>query len=585
MGKSSKKSATKVEAAPAVIPAKAGKQGKNKREAEEALEKIVSAKKQKKNDGVAQAVQKAKVETKTLKKKKHESSDSDDSSSEDEEVKVLPKKAVKPTKPPAKESSDSESDSGSELESDEEPPVKATPAKEPIAVKNGSHGAAAKKGKDDSSSSESSEDESSDDEEIPAKASAPKNVPAQPATIKKVELSDDSESDSDDSESTDDDKGASTKAAYPKKVPAPAAQKKADSSDDDSDSDESSSEDEAPAAKAAVASKKPSSVTETKESKQAKATAQKESSSEEESSSDGSESEEDSEDEKPAKTPKKNDTDVEMVDADIKTPKTPVTPVAHENTGSKTLFVGNLSFQVERADVESFFKGAGEVADVRFALDADERFRGFGHVEFTTAEAAQKALKLHGTTLLGRDVRLDLAREKGSNTPYSKDSSSFPKGGSGQSQTIFVKGFDKSAGEDEIRSSLQEHFGSCGEIKRVSIPTDYDTGAIKGMAYLEFNDADALSKAFELNGSQLGEYYLTVDEAKPRSDNRDSRDSGRGRGRGSGGRGRGGRFDSGRGGRFDSGRGGRGGRGRGTPFKPSVTTAASGKKKTFNDDY
>ncbi|KAI5582178.1 hypothetical protein BDE02_07G067800 [Populus trichocarpa] len=590
MGKSSKKSATKVEAAPAVIPAKAGKQGKNKREAEEALEKIVSAKKQKKNDGVAQAVQKAKVETKTLKKKKHESSDSDDSSSEEEEVKVLPKKAVKPTKTPAKESSDSESDSGSELESDEEPPVKATPAKkEPIAVKNGSHGAAAKKGKDDSSSSESSEDESSDDEEIPAKASAPKNVPAQPATIKKVELSDDSESDSDDSESTDDDKGASTKAAFPKKVPAPAAQKKADSSDDDSDSDESSSEDETPAAKAAVASKKPSSVTETKELKQAKATAQKESSSEEESSSDGSESEEDSEDEKPAKTPKKNDTDVEMVDADIKsdvkTPKTPVTPVAHENTGSKTLFVGNLSFQVERADVENFFKGAGEVADVRFALDADERFRGFGHVEFTTAEAAQKALKLHGNTLLGRDVRLDLAREKGSNTPYSKDSSSFPKGGSGQSQTIFVRGFDKSAGEDEIRSSLQEHFGSCGEIKRVSIPTDYDTGAIKGMAYLEFNDADALSKAFELNGSQLGEYCLTVDEAKPRSDNRDSRDSGRGRGRGSGGRGRGGRFDSGRGGRFDSGRGGRGGRGRGTPFKPSVTTAASGKKKTFNDDY
>ncbi|KAJ6365959.1 hypothetical protein OIU77_002513 [Salix suchowensis] len=275
---------------------------------------------------------------------------------------------------------------------------------------------------------------------------------------------------------------------------------------------------------------------------------------------------------------RKNGTDVEMADADVKsnvkTPKTPVTPVTHENTGSKTLFVGNLSFQVERADVENFFKGAGEVADVRFALDADQRFRGFGHVEFTTAEAAQKALKLNGTTFLGRDVRLDLAHEKGTN---SKDSNSFQKGGRGQSQTIFVRGFDKSAGEDEIRSSLQEHFGSCGEIKRISIPTDYDTGAIKGMAYLEFNDADALSKAFELNGSQLGEGYLTVDEAKPKTDNRDS---GRGRGRGSGGRGR---FDSGRGGRggrFDSGRGGRGGRGRGTPFR---STAASGTRKTFDD--
>jgi hypothetical protein len=39
---------------------------------------------------------------------------------------------------------------------------------------------------------------------------------------------------------------------------------------------------------------------------------------------------------------------------------------------------------------ENFFKEAGEVADVRFALDADQRFKGFGHVEFTTTEAAQK---------------------------------------------------------------------------------------------------------------------------------------------------------------------------------------------------
>jgi len=111
------------------------------------------------------------------------------------------------------------------------------------------------------------------------------------------------------------------------------------------------------------------------------------------------------------------------------------------------------------------------------------------------------------------------------------------------------------------------------------------------IAYLEFNDADAMNKAFELNGSQLGESYLTVDEAKPRNDNRDSRDSGRGGGSGGrfgGGRGSGGRFGGGRssggrfgggrssGGRFDGGRGGRGGRGRGTPYKPSVTAAASG---------
>ncbi|KAB5564320.1 hypothetical protein DKX38_004374 [Salix brachista] len=102
---------------------------------------------------------------------------------------------------------------------------------------------------------------------------------------------------------------------------------------------------------------------------------------------------------------------------------------------------------------ENFFKEAGEVADVRFALDADQRFKGFGHVEFTTAEAAQKALNFNGKSLLGREVRLDLARERGersSNTPYSKDNNSYQKGGGGQSQTIFVKGFDKFGGEDEV---------------------------------------------------------------------------------------------------------------------------------------
>lgn len=60
---------------------------KGKREAEEALEKHVSAKKQKLNEGIEQAVKKQKVEAKTpvKKKKKEETSGSDDTSSSDSE--------------------------------------------------------------------------------------------------------------------------------------------------------------------------------------------------------------------------------------------------------------------------------------------------------------------------------------------------------------------------------------------------------------------------------------------------------------------------------------------------------------------
>ncbi|XP_021676380.2 nucleolin 1 isoform X3 [Hevea brasiliensis] len=743
MGKSSKKSTPKVDAAPAVTPfLKSAKKGK--REAEEAIEKLVSAKKQKIDEGVKHALKKEKVEVKTHKKKKEESSSSNDSSSEEElKAKVVSTKEQKARKPPVQESSSEESsseeeappkatlllkkqltaakngsvgasgtkgkensssDSSDDESGDEELNVKgaakkgvkatkplvdesssedesssdephakvALPPKQQLDAKNGTVGARPKKSKDDTSSSESSDDESDEDEkkssqasqvkklpetvtkkashtsseesdsdsssdeqtELPAKASAPQIVP-QGTTKKNAEPSSSSdESESCDDSDSDEEKAASAKAPASKRVALPATNNKAQSSDDSDDSDsdkdkgtttkaitavlkvqtseksdgngssesdsddsDSDSDSDASAAKAAVGSKRPSSVAQTKESKKVKI-AQKESSSSEESSSDSSDDEEESEDDKPVKTPKKNGADVEMVDvatpqatakkADLqsakKAPKTPVTPEV-QSMGSKTLFVGNLPFQVERADVESFFEGAGQIVDVRFAMDNDQRFKGFGHVEFSTAEAAQKALKLNGQSLNGRRLRLDLARERGergSFAPYSgsRDNNSIHKGGRGQAQKIFVRGFDKSRGEDQIRSALGEHFEACGEVTRISIPTDYETGAIKGMAYLEFKDAEGFNKALELSGSQFGDQYLTVEEAKPpRSDNRDGWGSGSSGGRSSGGR-SGGRDG---GGRF-GGRGGGRGRGRATPNKPRVTAAATGKKTTFQDD-
>lgn len=35
----------------------------------------------------------------------------------------------------------------------------------------------------------------------------------------------------------------------------------------------------------------------------------------------------------------------------------------------------------------------------------------------------------------------------------------------------------------QIRSALQEHFGACGDITRVSIPKDYETGNVKGFVF------------------------------------------------------------------------------------------------------
>ncbi|CAN0909126.1 Nucleolin 2 [Linum grandiflorum] len=53
------------------------------------------------------------------------------------------------------------------------------------------------------------------------------------------------------------------------------------------------------------------------------------------------------------------------------------------------------------------------------------------------------------------------------------------------------------------------------------------------MAYVEFADTSSISKALELDGSELAGEYLTMQEARPRPD----RDASGGGGRGFGGRG------------------------------------------------
>ena len=102
---------------------------------------------------------------------------------------------------------------------------------------------------------------------------------------------------------------------------------------------------------------------------------------------------------------------------------------------------------------------------------------------------------------------------------------------------------------------LGEEFGNYGTITRVSLPTDQETGALKGFGYVGFSTIDEAQEAMNnLNGSNIAGRPMRLDFATARSN--DGRTRGGPRGGGFGGRG-GGR--GGRGGGF----GDRGGRGRG----------------------
>ncbi|CAH1419728.1 unnamed protein product [Lactuca virosa] len=182
-------------------------------------------------------------------------------------------------------------------------------------------------------------------------------------------------------------------------------------------------------------------------------------------------------------------------------------------TGCKTLFLGNLSFSIEEDDVREFFKDVGEIAGIRFAIRND-RFMGYGYVEFTTAEAAQEALKLNNKVILDRKVKLDLARERGASTSGSSFEKSNQSGGHAQGRTLYVRGFDYSHGFDNIRSTLEKHFGKCGEISRISIPKEYESGAPRGVAFIDFVESNAFSQALRLDKSEIGGFKIIVEEAK-----------------------------------------------------------------------
>ncbi|KAK3038553.1 hypothetical protein RJ639_029353 [Escallonia herrerae] len=73
---------------------------------------------------------------------------------------------------------------------------------------------------------------------------------------------------------------------------------------------------------------------------------------------------------------------------------------------TRTLLVGNLSINAEKAHLEDFFRRAGEIADIRFGPAWYGGTKGYAYVEFKTGEAAQNALKLRGQKLMGDAVKL-----------------------------------------------------------------------------------------------------------------------------------------------------------------------------------
>lgn len=80
----------------------------------------------------------------------------------------------------------------------------------------------------------------------------------------------------------------------------------------------------------------------------------------------------------------------------------------------KKLFVGNLNFKTNDDDLRTLFSQAGTCDSATVMMDrATGRSRGFGFVEMSTDEEAQKAIQqFNGYDFQGRNLNVNEARER-----------------------------------------------------------------------------------------------------------------------------------------------------------------------------
>jgi RNA recognition motif-containing protein len=74
---------------------------------------------------------------------------------------------------------------------------------------------------------------------------------------------------------------------------------------------------------------------------------------------------------------------------------------------------------------------------------------------------------------------------------------------------------------DVTQSDLTDVFAEYGTVKRVQLPTDRETGRMRGFAFVEMGSDSEEDKAItELDGAEWMGRNLKVNKARPREDNR-----------------------------------------------------------------
>ncbi|MBW4621608.1 MAG: RNA-binding protein [Cyanosarcina radialis HA8281-LM2] len=102
-----------------------------------------------------------------------------------------------------------------------------------------------------------------------------------------------------------------------------------------------------------------------------------------------------------------------------------------------SIYVGNISYQVNQEDLSQVFAEYGTVKQVQIPTDRETgRPRGFGFVEMSTdAEEVAAIEALDGAEWMGRELKVNKAKPREDRRPDNRDRSGWSNSGRSSSRS------------------------------------------------------------------------------------------------------------------------------------------------------
>ncbi|KAF7559988.1 hypothetical protein G7046_g4174 [Stylonectria norvegica] len=124
------------------------------------------------------------------------------------------------------------------------------------------------------------------------------------------------------------------------------------------------------------------------------------------------------------------------------------------------VYVKNIASDVSDDDFRELFEKFGEVTSSSLARDQEAKSRGFGFVNFTTHEAAQKAVAdLNGNDFHGQDLYVGRAQKKHEREEElrkSYEAARQEKANKYQGVNLYIKNLDDDVDDDKLRTMFSE---------------------------------------------------------------------------------------------------------------------------------